>query len=251
MVSQRDSDRNADFDCVPASLAACLEYLTGKHYTASEIKDSVYGANYTGGTDAHKFVDYCRAQGVSLTAIDGNPGQLVASIKSFIASGHPCIVTEPDPYASGWLHVCAAFAFDGASITVMDPWINQPVRKSDGEWTAQLVGNEVWLLERSGAATAPTTGVPDGWKDDGEKLTAPNGVPVVLGFRAHVLAGKWNPANVPLEAEYHADPVLLHNPGVGSGQRQLFRDCMLWWTHEKGVVQEPYIGLELDAAYKK
>jgi len=255
MVSQRDSDANADFDCVPASIAACMEYLTGKHYTAAEIKDAAYGAAYTGGTDAHEFVDYCAAQGVRLAPIDGSAAQLVGSIKSFIASGHPCIITEPDPYLAGWLHVCAAYECDSASITVMDPWIDQPVKKSDGQWVSQLVGNEVWMLERFGGGgvtvTVQTSGVPDGWHDDGTKLTAPNGVQVVLGFRNHVLTGRWYAANVPLEAEYHADPVLLHNASVGAGQRQIFRDCMLWWTQTKGVIQEPYIGLELDAAYKK
>lgn len=253
MVSQRDGDINADFDCVPASIAACLSYLTGRHYKASEVKDSVYGTPYTGGTAAIKYVDYCAAQGVRLAPIDGSAAQLVASIKSFIASGHPCIITEPDPYLAGWLHVCAAFACDSASITVMDPWIDAPVKKSDGAWVSQIVGNEVWMLERSssGPVTVQASGVPDGWRDDGIKLTAPNGVQVVLGFREHVLSNHWNPANEPLEAEYHAEQVLLHNPGVGAGQRQIFRDCMLWWTAAKGVVQEPFIGLELDAAYKK
>lgn len=252
MVSQRDSDKNADLDCVPACIAAAMDYLTGRHYTASEVKDAVYGTPYTGGTAAIKYVEYCQAQGVKLYAMDGNGAQLVADLKSMIASGHPCLITEPDPYmppGSGYTHVCAAFAFDSASITVMDPWTDSPVKKSDGQWASQLQDNQIWILERS-AASAQTSGVPDGWKDDGEKLTAPNGIQVVLGFRAHVLASKWNPANGPLEAEYHADPVLQHNPGVGSGQRQLFRDCLLWWTKEKGVVQEPYIGLELDAAYK-
>ena len=258
MVSQRDSDKNADFDCVPASIAACLIYLTGKHYTASEVKDAVYGVPYTGGTAAIKYVEYCAAQDVKLYPMDGNGAQLVAALRSMISNGLPCLITEPDPYmpaGSGYTHVCAAYSCDGASITVMDPWIDSPVKKSDGAWVAQLQDNQVWVLERSGSGSGSgavtVAGVPSGWHDDGTKLTAPNGVQVVLGFREHVLAGKWNPANVPLEAEYHADPVLLHNKQVGAGQRQIFRDCMLWWTDAKGVVEEPYIGLELDAAYKK
>lgn len=251
MLSQRDSDINADLDCVAAAIGACLEYLTRRRYTASEIKDSVYGAGYTGGTAAIKYVEYCAAQGVKLYPMDGNGAQLVADLKSMIASGFPCLITEPDPYmppGSGYTHVCAAFASDSASITVMDPWTDVAVKKSDGQWASQLQDNQIWVLERSGSATA---NVPAGWHDDGEKLTAPNGIQIVLGFREHVLAGKWNPANGPLEAEYHADPVLLHNASVGAGQRQVFRDCLLWWTQTKGVVQEPYIGLELDTAYKK
>lgn len=110
------------------------------------------------------------------------------------------------------------------------------MRPDFGQWAAQG-GNYMF--------------VPSGWKDDGKTLTAPNGVPVVLGFRQHILnTPAWNPENVPLEAEYEADPVLRHNPPVGPGQRQCFRDGMLWYTPTHGVIYEPEMGAELDAAYK-
>lgn len=94
------------------------------------------------------------------------------------------------------------------------------------------------------------TMVPTGWHDDGTTLTAPNGVKVVQGFRDWVLSHSWDAGNIPEEAEYSANPVLLHNASVGAGSRQCFRDCLLWWTPAKGVVQEPYTGWELSAAYK-
>ncbi len=93
-------------------------------------------------------------------------------------------------------------------------------------------------------------GAPDGWSDNGSVLKAPNGVEVVLGFRDHILRTVWDKDNMPLEAEYNADPVLIHAPGWGAGQRQMFRDTMLWWTEKAGVIEEPYVGAELDAAYK-
>ncbi|HEY1353205.1 MAG TPA: glycoside hydrolase family 25 protein [Ktedonobacteraceae bacterium] len=95
-------------------------------------------------------------------------------------------------------------------------------------------------------------GLPSGWHDDGTTLTAPNGVPVILGFRAHILnAPSWDANNMPQEAEHHTDPVLLHNVVLGAGQRQCFRDGLLWYTDAKGVVWEPHPGLELDAAYRQ
>ena len=95
------------------------------------------------------------------------------------------------------------------------------------------------------------SGIPQNWKDDGHTLMAPNGVPVVLGFRDHILqASSWDSGNTPCESEYHTNSVLLHNASVGAGSAQLFRDCLLWYTQAKGVVQEPFMGLELDAAYK-
>jgi len=146
MISQRDGDANASYDCVPASIAACISWLTGKAFTARQIKDAVYGASYVGGTGARAYIAYCQAAGVNLAPMDGNGVQLVADLRAQIAVGHPCLITEPDPYASGWTHVCAAYKDDGSSITVMDPWIDQPVVKSYATWAAQLQDNEIWFL---------------------------------------------------------------------------------------------------------
>lgn len=145
-ISQRDGNINSSFDCVPASIADCLTWLTGKKLTAGQIKDAVYGPAYTGGTAARAYIAYCQAQGVNLVAMDGDGNQLVADLRTQIAAGHPCLITEPDPYAEGWTHVCAAYKDDGANIVVMDPWINQPVSKSYATWAAQLQDNEIWNL---------------------------------------------------------------------------------------------------------
>jgi Peptidase_C39 like family len=92
-------------------------------------------------------------------------------------------------------------------------------------------------------------GVPAGWKDDGKTLTAPNGVPVVMGFRNEVLNSNWDAGNVPMAAEYATNNVLLHNSSVGAGTVQLFVKSLLWWTQRKGVVNEPQLGAEIAAAY--
>ena len=248
MISQRDGDANADFDCVPASIAACMQWLTSTHYTASEIKDAVYGATYTGGTAATAYVAYCAARGVKLAPVNGNGSALVTALRASLAAQHPALITEPDPYmptSSGFSHVCAAYKCDATTITVMDPWIDKPVTKSDAEWASELEFNQIWTLEKH-------MPVPTGWTDKNNTLTAANGVPVVQGFRDHILnAASWNGANQPFEAEYHTDQVLLHNPSVGAGQRQMFRDTMLWYTPAAGVREEPYLGWELDAAYKQ
>ncbi len=117
---------------------------------------------------------------------------------------------------------------------------------------ANCPGNYPWdelfsYLSSQGGASMP---IPQNWKDDGTTLTAPNGHHVTLGFRAHIInAASWDAGNTPNEDEYHTEQVLLHNASVGSGQRQTFRDALLWWTSQKGVVEEPYMGLELKACY--
>lgn len=108
-------------------------------------------------------------------------------------------------------------------------------------------------VQRGGMpSSVSSSGVPQGWSDDGQTLTAPNGHRVVLGFREHILsASSWDAANQPLGEEYHTNQVLLYDPSKGAGQVQLFRDTMLWYTTAQGVVQEPSLGLEIQAAYNK
>lgn len=99
--------------------------------------------------------------------------------------------------------------------------------------------------------TTTMSGVPNGWKDNGETLTAPNGQTVVMGFRKHIMESEWDPTDWPNEHEYNVGQVLLHNASVGGGDRQTTVKHMLWWTKDKGVVEEPNLGLELSAAYKQ
>jgi N-acetyl-anhydromuramyl-L-alanine amidase AmpD len=88
--------------------------------------------------------------------------------------------------------------------------------------------------------------VPLGWTDDGATLIAPNGVPVVLGFRGYILNyPSWNPNNVPLMPERHTSQVLLHNLSCGSGQIQPFLYSYLWYTPSQGVVNEVQLGSEI------
>lgn len=90
----------------------------------------------------------------------------------------------------------------------------------------------------------PMTQVPTGWIDDGTTLKGPNGIPVVLGFRDHVLGSNWDPANWPLEPEQHLTGLEMSNPSLGDGQSQVFRWTRLEYTEKMGVF-EGWLGQEL------
>jgi hypothetical protein len=80
------------------------------------------------------------------------------------------------------------------------------------------------------------SGVPSGWADDGTTLKAPNGVPVVHGIRAFVLANSWDAADVPLAPEESVNPVEVGNPKLGAGARQFFlRSGQVSWTPAMNV----------------
>lgn len=111
---------------------------------------------------------------------------------------------------------------------------------------------EITAIIRSGVKSGggnTMAGVPQGWHDDGTTLKGPNNIPILMGMRQYILTHNWDAGNVALCPEYHTEQVLLHNPSVGAGQVQLFRDGMLWYTDKTGVVPEPYPGMEIWAAY--
>jgi N-acetyl-anhydromuramyl-L-alanine amidase AmpD len=88
------------------------------------------------------------------------------------------------------------------------------------------------------------TQVPTGWTDDGSTLKGPNGIPVTLGFRDHVLTSNWSPDNWPLEEVQHLGLIEQSNPGLGAGQSQIFRWKTLEYTPKMGVF-EAWVGQEL------
>lgn len=152
MVSQLDGDINAQFDCVSASIAAALEYLTKQSYASAQVKDAVYGTNYQGNTDPARYVDYCAQHGVQLSSINGtdNTALIQATIQQ-LAQNKPVLLTEVDPYlpaASGETHVVVAYACNANSITVMDPFIAAPVTKTDQQWQNDLRSNQIWTMEQ-------------------------------------------------------------------------------------------------------
>src|SRR5258708_37460009 len=84
-----------------------------------------------------------------------------------------------------------------------------------------------------GQWTQGGTMVPTGWTDNGTTLTAPNGVHVVHGFRAKVLAG-WDAADIPLEGEHQVAHVENYYPS-DAGAIQTFNYTRLCYTAARGV----------------
>lgn len=239
MKSQRTEDPtqvNREYDCVATSIAACVQFLTGHPTSGSELKNVIYGSAYVGATVISDYVDEVARRGAILRTFAGVPQELVAEIRAELAQGHPVVASEIDPYVSadlGWSHMLAFYACTATTLTAMDPYIAQPVTKSDADWMRVLKYNEVWpLLKKEEPAMVH---IPAGWKDDGTTLTAPNGFPIVQGFRAYLLSHAWTPDNLPVEAEQHVSQLEISNASLGAGSRQRFRLTTLEWTAQRGV----------------
>lgn len=161
-INQRtDGDPNAEFDCVPASLAASANYLLGKPaVNDAAMKDSVYGRGYIGGTAASQFIPYLKGRGLHLYSIEGTYKDLLARTHAELAQNHPVIFTRDDPYSSdpNMTHVCVWYKDAPGFLTCMDPYGATSITMSDGQWLAHLRFQEIWILEKAMLQISDVTG---------------------------------------------------------------------------------------------
>jgi len=148
---------NAPYDCVAASIGAAILWYEGKSQWDSSInpdllKDAAYGENWKNqGTAASAYVAYVASLGYKLYSINGLVGQLPVLAHEYLAKNLPVIFTERDPYVPasyGWSHVCVWFSDSPGQLTALDPYIGRPITRSDQEWVTELIGNELWIVEK-------------------------------------------------------------------------------------------------------
>lgn len=157
VLSDGTLDPNNQFDCVAESLAAGLQFLTGKPFEGGQLKEAVYGKSYQGTTDAVKYIDYCSLQGVTLSYFNAADNHaLVNEAHKQLQAEHPVIFSEPDPYCQpyerdvlGWTHVLVWYGetADGG-LVAMDPFGGFSLAKSDADWAALLRYNQIWIMQK-------------------------------------------------------------------------------------------------------
>ncbi|HEX6798678.1 MAG TPA: hypothetical protein VF116_13300 [Ktedonobacterales bacterium] len=246
---------DGNMDCVPTSLAAMCQALTGRLTSGDDLHDRVYGQGYVGMQDPARFAGLLDSLGVSMARVGGDAASLVARAASEIAAAHPVLLSIPsdwgdEPPHSQYAHMVAGCDVpDANSLTAMNPWGGFYQTQSRAWWAERLAHcsySGIWVLAKKETPVA-TNGIPSGWHDDGATLTAPNGHHVVRGFRMYVLANSWDAANVPLEDERWIDPLSWTDPKSGAGARQIFASVALRWTQTTNVLRE-VLGAELLAA---
>lgn len=234
-------DENAPNNCVAADLAAILRYFhPGKTYDGDEIKDAVYGQGYTGPMDPAHFAAYMQAEGVAWKETQGEPLSLIMAAHAYVAAGCPVLLQIPSawndepPPETGSTHAVVAVKEDAGSLTCMNPWGGFWHYGSDSYWQARVRYGSIWRAE------AITMGVPQGWRDDGRTLVAPNGAQVVLGFREYILAHTWAADDVPQGAQYHVGDHVSPSQSLGSGDRQDFtRTSLIYDDSNQQVTVAP------------
>lgn len=149
-ISQLSARINPQFDCVAASIADGIEYLTGSRIDIDVMVTACYGPNYHGATSASRYVAYCAGWGVHLYPIDGDNAALVADLHKQIQAGHPCLITVPDKYAPAhpdWSHCLSVYGEVPGELIARDPYSTRDVSNPDSVWITLLEFHEVWAME--------------------------------------------------------------------------------------------------------
>ena len=269
LLNQLKEESNPTYDCVFESNAALATAYLRRPFTGTQIKamdSDDYGPNYTGGASEAKLVDTMSRLGIKVARVaHDTQQQLIDELHWHIPKGHGCIITMPSQWNSavtqagarwnprtyrGPTHVGLACGVgrEGTqgAIRVMNPWGGFWHDGSDAYWSARLLEGEIWVGTLMEGETTMT--VPSGWKDDGKTLLAPNGIPVVQGFREYVLGHSWDAHNWPLAPEQVTTSGSIEpgNASIGPGSRQDFRLTSLGWTETRNVYVI-YVGQDIQA----
>jgi len=155
VLQDGSKDANGAFDCVPTSIAAGMQYLTGQSFEGGILKEIVYGSAWSGGQAANAYVQYCSHWNVHLYPVDGSPTTLIDQAHAHLQAGHPLLFTIDDPYVNtslpqyeGWTHVIVLYGENPGYLSAMDPFIAKTVTKTDAAWQRDMRENEIWILER-------------------------------------------------------------------------------------------------------
>lgn len=243
---------NANYDCVPTSFAAAIQYYDGGYVSGDELKDAEYGDKYVGPTALRAYIDQtsdlARAK-YHVTAVpydNASTVWLVGRVHTWLRQGYPVIATIPSQWGTAHdmatlahpsfsTHVICFYGEIDGGLEAANPWGAFSQQGSDAYWQGRLCEGQIWAVVREKDIVALQ--VPTGWHDSGTTITAPNGVPITQGFRDYVLTHSWAANNVPLAPErvVSAGSIEYASANAGPGSRQDFRFCSLGWTEKTGV----------------
>lgn len=191
----------------------------------------------------------------------------ISQVKAWVQAGYPVLlaVTEasvhdlaldganPYPWTPTGTHIIFTTGVQDNDVLVRDsanvsslsnPGSLRPGPRPYDASRLQLVGATVavppWRPRPASATAIPADDqhIPSGWSDNGQELTAPNGVKVSNGMRSYILTHTWNPADWPLAAVESVNPVEIgfsQPDGNNAGLRQLFMYTELCATTARGV----------------
>lgn len=154
---------NGNFDCVPTSLAAAIQYLTGREVNGDELKDAEYGEGYTGGTALRNFFDQPNDRARSIYGVNAEPFNststvaLIHQARIWLQQGFPVIATIPSAWGQAFsekvlasppfpTHVVVFYTEDGKHMGAMNPWGGFLQAEDDAWWSKRLCYGQIWKI---------------------------------------------------------------------------------------------------------
>lgn len=237
----------------PASWPLTLAFLD--QMVADELRQGLADPSLSGGQNIPAIDTYLTRRGIAHTTVGYaafNLDVLHSDLKAN-AGVHPVIVewsnagALPGDEAGVHFHYSTCGGIDtgaaGDGVGGAYLWAdgdNSASTKADGgsdpirySWPQVVAAVPIGyiIITQAAKVSVAMAGIPNGWHDDGTTLTAPNGVPVTLGFRDHILAAPvWPAALLPEATAYGTSD---------GGDRQDFRLVLDW--HQATNVTEQYV----------
>lgn len=239
------------------------QIITSAEQWYAQYDGSDAASNTAGMTESQEY-ELLHQIGLHYQAI--NPTS--EEVKAWVQAGYPVLiaVTEasvhdqnldganPYPWTPSGTHIILATGVgsagnllvrDSANVSSLsNPGSLRPGPRLYDASRLQLVSATVvvppWRPRPASATAIPADDqhIPDGWQDDGQTLTVPNGGKVSNGFRNYILTHKWDAEDVPLAPVESVNPVeegYKQPDGNNAGLRQVFMYTELCATAARGV----------------
>lgn len=126
-------------DCLPASIAAVLQYLRGVAVTPDHIKDWAYGDGFIGYTEPTRVAPFLSLWGIGYEVQrTDEPRPLV---EAALRRGWPVLARSFEP--EGFYHYTPVIGYDAASVTRHNPLGGRREELSWLDWLHRYAG---WLV---------------------------------------------------------------------------------------------------------
>jgi len=129
-------DENRWNNCVATTLAATLAWYGLGHYQPDDLKDAVYGEQWTGYTDPAEYIFLLADLGLASTVIRTDDPRPI--VEDALRRGVAVAARSFEP--EGFFHYCPVIGFDDTSVTRHNPLGGRRETLSWADWLHRYAG---------------------------------------------------------------------------------------------------------------
>lgn len=128
-------------DCLPASIAAVVEYLRGVVVAPDHIKDWAYGDGFVGYTEPSRVAPFLSLWGIGYEVRRADAEDAKEATKAALRQGWPVVARSFEP--EGFYHYCPVVGYEDETVTRHNPLGGRRETLSWRDWLHRYAG---WLV---------------------------------------------------------------------------------------------------------